>query len=97
MELTETNMVKAKAACIAGLQTVVSLLPKLLKYLYFSKLKNNYVINNTDHTHKFFIFSLKFFLACEQHTIAVSLFENILRIFLKSYVSSREDLFIHNA
>lgn len=64
------------------------MLPKLLKYLYFSKLKNNYVINNTDQTHKFFIFSLKFFLACEQHTIAVSLFENILRIFLKSYVKA---------
>lgn len=88
MELTESNYERAKEAFENGKQVVVGVLPKLLKYLYFSKLKNNYIIHNTEHTHKFFIFALKFFLACEQETIALSLFENILKIFLKSYVRS---------
>ncbi|KAL4488796.1 hypothetical protein ABPG72_016449 [Tetrahymena utriculariae] len=88
MELTETNQSMAKQAFKDGIQVVVSLLPKVLKYLYFSKLKNNFVISNTLNSHKFFIFVMKFFLSCDQETIAISLFENILKIFLRSYVKA---------
>lgn len=62
MELVETNHALAKTAFHDGIHVVVNLIPKLLKYLYFSKLKNNFIILNTSNTHKFFIFALKFFI-----------------------------------